>query len=443
MRKRRLALVLVFLGLVTAVPAHADFLVAIGHFSTGTGTSNIEVNISPSFQPKCLLFFMNGRTDTSDAVGGGTAGLGVGFATSTTSRRSVGTLIADNQTTPTLNSGRRNDAAVYSSATGGVDGLIDLVSLDADGFTVVPDDATSASRTVMYIALGGSDVQSCTTGTFASGTSPGNVAVTGVGFQPDTLWIIDAMFADVENNTTGLTGVSVGVVAGASPVNAVTGIFSDNTGAGNPSDAKRYSRVGESWIGWSTAGAVDGQGSVTAWDLDGFTFNVSNAPTSSRAIYFLAIKGGQYFVGNALTQTDTSTDITIDPGFAPSLVVVGSHNTTQSSAGTAQNHLEVSLGVATSTTVSRAVATLDEDNVEPTETAGAIEFGASIAPVLLNVSTADAIEGRMKVQASDLKTFRMDDADPSQSFFWTWYAGAAAAVGAGSKAGTLMRGIGR
>lgn len=439
----RRALASIALLLATVAPAWAALDVAVGHFNTTTNvaTTQVEVNISPAFTPKCLIFWVGRRTDTSNAVGSATAGFGVGFATSTSARNSVAAMAVDNNATSDVQSIRANAAAVSVAAASGIDGQLDFVSFDADGFTLVIDDAFSASFTVNYIALGGSDVTNCTVGSFTTSTGAGDVSVTGVGFQPDTVWLLDATFTATDPTTTSALNLSVGVAAGAGdPNDAVTAIFEPTDGA-DPMDTKRYGRAGESWASFATTGTINGRGSVTAWGADGFTFNKVEAVTN-KTIYYLAIKGPQFVVGNALTQTDTSTDSSTGAlGFTPSLVAVGSVNGAADATDTPRDHLEISLGAATSTTVSRVLAMLDEDNVATSETASAIEFGNTIAPVLLNISTADAIEGRMKIQSfADPILFRMDDADPAQSFFWFWVVGPAATTRTG---GSYFWGLGR
>ncbi len=415
-------------------PAWADFLVAIGHFNTTTSvaTTTVEVNISPAFQPKCLIFFWTNRADTTNAVGSNDSGFGVGFAASTSDRRAVGVTSDDASAVNTRDSVRREPAEiVVIMGASSADGFMGLNSIDSDGFTAIVDNQFSASFTINYIALGGSDITNCATGDFQPGTGAGTFDVTTVGFKPDTVWLLDCCTGITESSSdSSVVGFSLGVAAGSpTPANFVTSTLT----LGTTTNTKRYSLSGESWGAFDGAGVIEGRGSITAWLSNGFTFNKVEAVTAKR-LYFLAIKGGKYAVGESLTQTDTTTSITTTGyGFLPKVVVVGSHNTTESTTDTPQDHLSMSLGAATSTTVSRVVSSWDEDNLATSESAAAIEFGASIAPVLLNISSADVIQGRMKINSVDANgvTFKMDDADPAQSFFWYWAAG-------GSSGGPLV-----
>jgi hypothetical protein len=405
--------------------ANADLQVACGNFgiTTQAATSTVEVNISPSFQPSLVIFFWNGRTNATDAVGGAAIRPGIGFATSATTRRSI-TAAENDASNPTATANtRRNDAAIAIFSAAGIDGLAD-VAMDTDGFTATIDDAFSADYRIGYCAYGGSDLTNIAIGTFNTGTSTGDVTVTGVGFEADFVLLIDATISNAENGNSANVGFSLGAATRAGPTNAVTSFSLDDNVT--PSDSNRYSLTGESWAGWTAPAGPHARGSVTAFDSDGFTFNVIEAPTTGRPVYYLALKGPQFKIGNSLTQTNTSTDIvTSGFGFTPSGVMVLSHLTSASTADTQQAHTEFSIGAATSDSNQLAMAILSEDNVAASETATAIEFDN----VLANISTSDAIEGSMTVKnggwGSDGIIYIMSDADPSQSFFWYWAIGPA------------------
>lgn len=144
----------------------------------------------------------------------------------------------------------------------------------------------------------------------------------------------------------------------------------------------------------------------------------------------MCIKGGNWLIGDGLTQTDTVTDIVETGfGFAPTGAMFVSHCNTKSTADTAQNHASLSIGAMDSASSRGAQAAYMENGTADSECTTAVEHDA----VYINISNADAVQGLMDVKSvdSDGFTLIMDDADPSQNYFWYVAAGS---VPAGSTA---------
>jgi len=121
-------------------------------------------------------------------------------------------------------------------------------------------------------------------------------------------------------------------------------------------------------------------------------------------------------VGNSLTQTDTTTDITISGlAWKPAAGLVFSHCKAESSGTTLDRNDESSMGAFTTQNERIAHGVMDVDNLADSQVTTAIEHDA----VYVNIDTSDAIEGKMDVKSvnSDGVTFIMDDADPAQAFF--------------------------
>ncbi len=409
--------------------ASAALSVATGNFGIGTGAVSSTVSVTGlAFQPSALILFWNGRTSSTDAVGADNVRLGFGFICGSTNRRSFSIFIDNsNDPTDTGQGSEADQAVIVLGSAAGYDGTADFTSFNADGFTLTITDQFTASFRINYIALGGTDITNCTTGARMSGTTTGSVDVTGVGFEPDTVLIATNSKTSTGDGIGAGASFFVGAAAGAALSNATCGIHSTDNVAS--ADSFRYCRSGDALFATNTIGTPVSRASVTAWLSDGYRLNYTTA-SSSRATYWMALAGANFLIGDLLTQTDTVTDIVESGfGFAPSAVMVLSHGTSASSAGTMQSHGELSIGAGTGAATRLAVAGLDEDGTGTTESATASEFDAIYA----NISTSDAIEGLMDIKSVDADgyTFIMDDADPAQSYAYYWAIGPATAAGGG------------
>jgi hypothetical protein len=160
---------------------------------------------------------------------------------------------------------------------------------------------------------------------------------------------------------------------------------------------------------------------LSSFSAAGFTVNWLERTVSSRVTY-LAWRGGNFVVGDLLTQTDTTTDIVESGfGFQPNGIVFFSGGNAAATADAALGvHDEWSIGAASSTTNRHAQAATSRDGNTNMFAQTFIRQDASPA-VYINVDpTSDAIEGLMDLKSIDSDGFTaiMDDADPVQAFVW-------------------------
>lgn len=418
------------LVLACASPARADLQVALVHFGIGTGAVDSTVVVSGvGFTPKAIIFLWNGRTNATDAVGAQNIRPGIGFACGPTDRRSRSGFSQTGVGTTATGSTQRNDAPIVILAgAAGFDGWADLTALGGDGFTLTIRDQFTADYRIAALVLGGTDVTNCMTGEFMTGAATGNKDITTQGngsgaaidFTPDTVLFAGSGMTSTGIGISGHHVLTLGAAAGATPANTSCGIFSAST-VTTPNTV-RYCRTGDAVVNMNTAGTIVARGAVTAWLPSGFRVNLATA-SSSRIQYWMALKGPKFFVGDLLTRTDGADIVESGFGFQPSAGLVLSHGTSASSAGTPQDHAELSIGAAISPSSRLALSVLDEDKggASNSETATAIEFDALYA----NISTADAIEGLMdyKTQNADGATFVMDDTDPGAAYAGFWFVG--------------------
>jgi hypothetical protein len=383
-----------------------------GSFNTGVGAATTTVAITGvGFTPKCILFWWSGRTEAVDTIGRATHFRGFGVATSATNRSGIVTNSLDAQASSDTQSGFSTNwciASIDGSPT--IDGTVDVQSLDADGFTLIIDDAMPISFRVHYLALGGDSLTNANVISFNEPNATGNQDITGFGFDPDcVLFFGIRVVAGTRTTDTFSLGAACangqGVYAGLSETAAAT------------MDTASYCLSSEciAFISNAAGAAVVGRASFNALITDGIRITWAES-NSAAPIVALGLKGGNYLIGNLLTRTDGNDIAETGFGFKPSSALFLSHGQAESTADTAQANNRWSMGAFSSLTDRGAQAILDEDNIADSEVTTAIEFDA----VYANISTASAIQGLMDVKSIDADGFTMvmDDADPSQAFVW-------------------------
>src|SRR3990172_253819 len=403
------------------------FFRGVGEFSTTTITSQIDVVTTDpdagTFQPKVVIFFMTGRTGTSDSVGGADAKPAIGWAVSSTSRYTWSLQLDDGA--GTSNTDRYRDTTACLSAidvSGVVDGLLDFVSFNSDGFSVVPDIAFVDTCRVTYLALGGSDLQVEQGSVVSSIGATGDEDFTSLGFTPDALLILDSASADL--TVTVHARASFGAAAGSTPSNAVWACSSENGQA--LTDSASYCRSGEIFVRMDTDPSdptpIARRATLTAWLTNGFRLNWTENIAGTVTLFYLALRGGNFRVDSLLTQTDTTTDIVETGfGFAPKAGLIVSACRAASTEDTVSAGLELSVGAFAGTTDRGAQGCHDDDNADTSVVGTILEHDE----VYANMSTSDTTEGLMDLKSLDSDGFTciMDDADPSQSFAWYFSVG--------------------
>lgn len=388
--------------------------VKVGSFDTGTGavSSNVVVT-GVGFQPSVVFFWWSGRTGSSDAVGSAHIQRGQGVAISATSRRAVATRSEDAATTSDTSRAGYDAACVVvmSPTSAAIDGLLDFVSFDSDGFTLVVDDQFTASYRIHYKAIGGADLTNAFLGTLSTAAGIGDESYTGVGFQPDFLWFMS-------HNSNSLNSVQGGaeMCLGAAVSSSQQAVwYGDSIASVTTMDSMNYCRAGECYAN-GASGAMTIRASLVSMDADGFTLTFGEVAAAT-TVFYLALKGGRYAVGDLLTATDTNnfSESGLSVGTPVGLLFVSAGKAADSS-DTPSAHDRWSMGAATSASERAAMATLDEDATADAECATAVEHDACY----INIDTSDTVVGLMDLVSMDSDGFTvvMDDADPSQAFVW-------------------------
>lgn len=400
----------------------------VGSFNTGVGAAASTIAITGvGFAPEVLIFWWSGRSEAVDTIGRASHYRGFGVAVSATDRRAITSSSIDALIAADTQSGQDEAACILSiDATPAIDGALDLQSFDADGFTLVVDDQMPRDLRVNYLALAG-DITNAITGRFNEPGAIGDQDVTGLGFQPDFVLFFSAAMAANPPGAKADSDLMIGAATGSSNQGVWSG-GSNNASA--TMQTMSYCTLGECIALFeSTIASISSRADFVSFLADGFRVNWAER-SSTRRVHYLALKGGNYLVGNLLTQTDTVTDIAESSfGFSPSAALFVSHGQVESTSDTAQDNDRLSIGAFSSLTDRGAQATLDEDATADSEVTTAIEIDA----VYANISTGSAIVGLMDVKSRDSDGFTMimDDADPAQACVWYMAFGPAAVVAGG------------
>jgi hypothetical protein len=368
------------------------------------------------FQPKAVILFWGGNQSATDSVATQNSHFGMGFGVSSSERGCIAAWVNDNEGTTETACGIRNEQLVMTvDGTDLAVGRWDLVSMDVDGFTIIVDqDASTAnSPRVHALCLGGADITNVKVGSFAKAGSTGNQAVTGVGFQPDMLFLLATGEASGFPDSDSAARYCFGAARSAAEQSVIFGYSEDAVGTSN---TERYVRFDECVLVRANTGTVN-RGTFVSMDSDGFTINW-NEGTATCAMLYLAIKGGGWKVGNDLTQTALTTTVTSGYGFTPRGVMVASHCATSQNAtpGTPNAQMMISMGAANSPTSRGCQSTEEPDGLGTSDVWNGIMFDG----VYQNLTGGAGMVGEMDVQSfdGDGVTFVMDDADPTQRVFW-------------------------
>lgn len=384
-----------------------------GSFQTTAGAAATTIVVTGAgFTPKAIIFFWSGTETNGDVVQSVDTYAGMSFATLPTERGGIAISLDDGIATSATDQRTYNDGVVseITLATGAELGRLDLQSLDVDGFTLVVDDAFSAAfddARIGYLMIGGSSLTNVKTGSFQLAAATGNQAVTGVGFRPDIVFFLATTVTAALPASAANAIQAFGVMTPTGQFVVTTG---DQDGVVGPFDTG-YG-YGAQCLAISSLTGVGTEASFVSMDADGFTFNRTVGTSQQRVIY-LALKGGTYYVGDALTRTDGNDIPVTGMAAGPTGGLVVSSVMPEDAVSTIHNEAKISVGAFDS--ISSRISTLvygeyaNRDYNRSTQGDG----------VYISTDTTPAVDGQMDVKTinSDGVTFVMDDADPVARFF--------------------------
>ena len=356
----------------------ARLQVAIGTLTTPTGvapqtsTVNTTDQDGVAFTPKALLLFINRQTAFGSF--GAHAILGHGMATSTSNQFATCATMKD---AVNLNVSLRRNTASHCLILLDESGTVKIVAdLNANfsttnfvlNFTTTD---TSNAYKIQYMALGGSAITNQIVTNFQSGTSAGEVAITGTGFQPNCVLFMSAPHTALDANApnasmmfgfqgqtgTGNTGVVSMVGADAvAPTNS--GRFLRND----------YSIQFMSFKGVTPIPTNVGLAYVASYDSDGFTLGWGTAPTGNFYVGYLAltIEGVKASKHSSPTSPGTQNGPALT--FTPRLAIFVSHGAAYEPVGIGpKDHASYAIGFMSTSSARGYLWMGEKDNVNPSE----------------------------------------------------------------------------
>lgn len=127
----------------------------VGSLLTQTDTTTDIVESGFGFQPTAAMFLSHNLAENASDTRNFDDALSIGAFDSVSSRLVMGVLdengVADSEVTTAH---EFDEVYVNISSVSAVQGLMDVKSVDADGFTMIMDDADPAQRFVWYVAFG-------------------------------------------------------------------------------------------------------------------------------------------------------------------------------------------------------------------------------------------------------------------------------------------------
>jgi len=147
--------------------------VEVGDFTLNTSTGNQEIDFASAFAPK-LVLFMGSRALISYPTNSTQDSFFWGMAASSTAR---GGMAADMKADKTFTTQRTDRIISIFDGGNAIEGDVEFVSMDADGFTINVTDAPPEADRVAYLALGGVNLD-VDVGSFDQPTSTGVQTIT-------------------------------------------------------------------------------------------------------------------------------------------------------------------------------------------------------------------------------------------------------------------------
>jgi len=298
---------------------------------------------------------------------------GVGFATSTSARRSIASYDDDAALTSDCGTVAANDciAGTLNNAASR-DAELDITTMDTGLVLTVDDQLATSNITIHFIAWSGDDITVAAVGDFSEPAAAGDVSPSVPGFTSDGAdqVVIVASCQSSSAINTALAenaGISIGFATGTTDAeNVCVGTSVDHASGATDTDgiggtgkvlAQALRAGGTSWI----------IGKVSAWGTDQFTVTYSNPSgtgvyVAGRKSIFLAMKGGKWAAGSYAINGNSASATAAVSGlpFAPAgVAVIGRMNAAQN-AGTGNGNARLSIGVGFSPSARQCAGTLNE-----------------------------------------------------------------------------------
>ena len=381
--------------------------------STTYAQTCTDVTSGATFQPKALRFTWAGNQSATDLLSTTVnQNRGVGFAVSTSSRRCVGSYsldaFASGSDCGTM--ARDDSIACTTDGTGAADGMLDLSSIDAGGFTPIVDNQPTNNITVFWEAWGGTDITNATIVDISEPAGTGDVDYTATGFLPgaEDQVVMLAGSQDSSALNTGLaeaSGFMIGYVTGPGRRQCVVSGNSDDASATTDCDGTGLNGECINMIIRAGAATVQCRASFTQFNADGFRLNWAAVGITGRKYIALAIKGGSWLAGVCVGQVNAINDTTKVSGmrFKPvgiSLIATGDAETASNVAIAPD---AIMWGCGSSASSRRSLATIDRSG----QTTSAVTLTLQYDQILSQILVTGTLDGLLDISSMDKDGFTL------------------------------------
>lgn len=270
------------------------------------------------FQPKALLFFPAGGSATNEATNRADFHFNGGVVTGTDAGDAVASMVGSNNVVWPSQVDNH-----YVSSVGGrclhIGGFrsprarANLVSFDADGFTLDYVTLGTSSLIIYYIALGGDDL-SAQVIPFDMKISTGEQAVVGAGFQPDAvlLWATSSLDQTWQRHAKHSLGCFT-----KDDLNGAAIGFSAEDAASSTTKCRNVHSASDCLLVPDFATGISSEANGVSLDADGFTLNWSSVSGSAFKCYALCLKGPQMKLLSWQKKTSSGSQSVTGVGFQP------------------------------------------------------------------------------------------------------------------------------
>lgn len=338
-------------------------MVKVGNIVKSTSTSGLPKTISHSeeigFTPKLIIFWGNHNTAYNMFEGDNIFFFGFSDGTN---NRGIGFSIDDDEDTT------QSAKAFYDKAIAEIDfdnSMKSRVSctFTTNGFNLVYTENDNDARLINYIALGGTTITNTKVGHFTQPTAiNASFGVTGVGFQPTTLFLLPTTFTAINGNNTD-AAARFGV--GSLPTERFSYALGDDHGVGTQDN----NSIGRSdriiTLTAAAGGAILKSADLVSMNADGFTLNYDVCDATAYLCAYAAIKGARVKIGKFSPTTGTGLQFVTGIGFKPSLLIFMGHGKSMETTNTPANGIKLSIGAATDSLNRRCTTVGAPDNVDP------------------------------------------------------------------------------
>ena len=376
----------------------------VGSFAKSGATGNQVVTHTLGQTPKAVIFWTSGKTNETASAG---FAFGIGVSDGTTDIAS-GMQAANG--VATAESARRMATKAITLVNSDQTTLAeaDLTSWSASSFTLNWTPNTATAFVIHYLLIGGPQVSAKVVSWSAPG-SPGNRAVTGVGFQPETVLHFNAGGAF----TTAPPFVTGNAVFGMGAMDRNGGQWASmigDTANANPSTTSRSQRTNSTMYTTtdSPAVAITKEATFVSMDSGGFTVNFTANSSSANLtqIFSLALAGVRAKAGffPKSTGAQPASQAITSPGFRPGAVFFSSYQSVAQSAAVHIAHARLGIGASDGTNEGCSAIAI-ADNVSPTNVDGVDK----ISKVFMKVdNTTMAINAEADLTSLDATGFTLN-----------------------------------